>query len=150
MIKNLFINTKRAKIQRLTFLRDSFLRDVPEEKFRYDRYVSQYKKKDKCGTICCIVGWLPMIFPSVFKWLQLGTQIIVKMHRMPSDGFRGQIRRFFGINKNVYGYLFEGMALTNSDGLQLLPAVRNMRTVSKATAVKRMNRAIELIEAGII
>jgi hypothetical protein len=148
-IRSLFVTTRAAKLQRLTVLRDRFA-FVPEEQFRYDLYVSRYDAKDKCGTICCIAGWLPAIFPTVFKWLQVGTGFIVKIHGWPTKSFTSQIRRFFGLNKNTYSYLFEGKALMSREGKVLRPAVKNIRSTSKLVALGRIDQVIQLIEDEVI
>ena len=148
-IRSLFVTTRSAKLQRLTILRNRFAKDVPDDGFRYDRYVSHYSAKDKCGTVCCIAGWLPMIFPKVFKWLQVGGYFIVKIHRMSTNNYHSQIRRFFGMNKNTYAYIFEGKAL-ELDGRTMYPAVRNMRKVTKLAAIKRIDNVIELVNEGAL
>lgn len=149
-MKNIFAKTRSQKLNRLNTLRDRFDRDVPESAFRYDRYVSQYSAEKKCGTICCIAGWLPLVFPKVFKWLQVGREFIVKIHHMPTVGFPKQIQRFFGIDNNIYGYLFQGKALVNLEGRTLYPAVRNMRHFTKNAATRRIDNVIELIQSGTI
>lgn len=149
-LKDMFISTKRAKIQRLTLLRDRFVENIPDAQFKYDKYVTKYDAKHGCGTICCIVGWLPEIFPTIFKWAQVGVNYVVKIRQAPNYDFHRHVQRFFGINANVYGYIFEGRELIDKEGRVLQPAVVNMRKVSKKVAVRRMNRAIELIQSDIL
>jgi hypothetical protein len=51
--------SKAMNIEKLLKLCD-FLDTLPPEKFNYD----------KCGTVCCAVGWLPKLFPDDWEWLK--------------------------------------------------------------------------------
>ena len=49
-----------------------FLDTLPEEQFEFDAVVSEWDRtKDKpCGSVCCAIGWAPMVFPELIKWDQ--------------------------------------------------------------------------------
>lgn len=45
-----------------------FLEDLKPSKFDYRRIVSRWNKDTTCGTVCCAIGWLPVVFPKKFSW----------------------------------------------------------------------------------
>lgn len=63
------IEEKRDQIAQ--FLQE--ILDFVEEKdeiggFDFSDYVKQWDKVHKCGTVCCMEGWLPAIFPDKVHW----------------------------------------------------------------------------------
>lgn len=61
-----------TKGEALIKLRD-FLKDLPEEKFNFDKWVTSYKKDENnnpCGTACCAYGWIPQAVPELgITWI---------------------------------------------------------------------------------
>ena len=64
----------------------SFLEKLRKNKFYYGTLVNKWDNKMECGSVCCAIGWLPAVFPSLWSWANgtLGT----------GEG----LREFFGIN----------------------------------------------------
>lgn len=143
-------NTKKQTIARLSLFASLVTANVPNEGFRMDRYVTKYDAKHGCGFICCLVGWLPAIFPKFFRWSQVGSGWIAKLRNFPTFDPKGQVMRFFGISSELFDHLFAGTELRNEEGRIILAAVPDMRTITRDQAVARMNKAIRLMELGKI
>lgn len=47
-------------------------------KFNMGRYVTVWDAEHRCGTCCCIEGWLPVIIPNKAEWSSDGTTVQVK------------------------------------------------------------------------
>lgn len=49
----------------------SFLDTLPPEKFDLEDWVTEVdpKKRHPCGTVCCAVGWLPVVDKKNWKWV---------------------------------------------------------------------------------
>lgn len=148
MIRTNKASTKKQTIARLTLFSKLVKANVPNDQFRMDRYVTKYDAKHNCGFICCLVGWLPAIFPKFFHWIQLGNGWTAKLRHFPTFDPKRQVMRFFGISSELFDHLFAGTELRNEEGRVIAPAVIDMRTISLERAVYRMNHAIRLIEEG--
>lgn len=59
--------TKKEVIQERRDKLLDFMRNLPAEKFKIDSVVLEINK-NQCGTVCCVEGWLPAVFPGSFKW----------------------------------------------------------------------------------
>jgi hypothetical protein len=53
----------------------AFLRGLRFEEFHIGEWVSQAETqidgiggRNRCGTCCCAVGWMPKVFPEAFSW----------------------------------------------------------------------------------
>jgi hypothetical protein len=55
--------TKREKFLAII----EFLEKLDESQFDYGDFVSK-TDDNGCGTVCCVAGWFPAIFPNDFKW----------------------------------------------------------------------------------
>lgn len=141
--------TKAKTIARLETLRDRVKKEVPDEKFRMDRYVSRYDQKHNCGFVCCLAGWLPALFPTSFKWFRDATGYTVRLIGGTFDLTKA-VKNFFGIGDNLFDFIFAGRALYDNQGEELLPAVASMRAVTRDQAIFRLNRAIWLVRAGVV
>lgn len=47
-----------------------FLENLPTKKFNFGEIVEKFDQKNKCGTICCAVGWCPTVFPRDWTWVK--------------------------------------------------------------------------------
>lgn len=54
--------TKKQKWEALI----AFIDQLREEQFKYSFFVSEMRHG--CGTVCCIAGWFPKIFPKDWEW----------------------------------------------------------------------------------
>jgi hypothetical protein len=54
----------------------------PGKRFDFSSYVSEWDDQHKCGTICCMVGWIPAIRPDLAKWdfIEGETKLYVATH----------------------------------------------------------------------
>lgn len=145
---HLFRPRKKTAIARLKEMRDRFDSTIPKRRFNMSRYVTKYNAQMNCGYICCLVGWLPAIFPAIFRWSMEATGWTVRARYMSFDTQR-HVERFFRINSEVFSSLFAGKELV-VDGRVLIPAVVDMRSVSKGQALRRVDIAIRLMEKGRI
>lgn len=141
-------NQKQALL-RLETLRTRASNEIPADRFRMDRYVSKFDRKHNCGFICCLVGWLPALFPDAFKWINVAGNFVVKLLGAPSFDFKAQVQNYFGITENAFNYMFAGRALYDVDGKQLFPAVANMRNVSLDQALRRVDNVIRLMRQDV-
>ena len=150
MIRTVKAKTKKQTIARLTLFSKLVEANVPKERFRMDRYVLKYDHKRNCGFICCLVGWLPAIFPKFFRWSRVGTNWMAKLHDFPTFDPKRQVMFFFGISSELFDHLFTGAELYNDEGRVMLKAVPNMRTITLDKALERLNKVIRLMEEGRI
>lgn len=150
MINSNKAKTKKQTIARLMLFSELVKANVPNEGFRMDRYVTKFDIKHNCGFICCLVGWLPAIFPKFFRWTLVGSGWISKLRDFPTFDPKRQVMRFFGISAELFDHLFAGTELRNEAGRVIAPAVVDMRTISRDNALYRVNRAVRLIEEGRI
>ncbi len=148
MIRTVKATTKKQTIARLTLFSELVKANVPKERFRMDRYILKYDNKNKCGYICCLVGWLPGIFPKFFRWIRVGSNWMAKLHNASTFDPKSQVMKFFGISSEMFDHLFAGSELRNDEGRVILAAVPNMRTISLDKALGRLNKVVRLMEEG--
>lgn len=46
----------------------AFLDELPRNKFLFSSVVEEYDYENDCGTVCCFMGWTPVIFPHLMEW----------------------------------------------------------------------------------
>lgn len=42
----------------------------PGKGFNFKTYVHKWDKDNRCGTVCCMEGWLPSLYPKQTKWVE--------------------------------------------------------------------------------
>lgn len=141
--------TKAKTISRLQALSARAKKGIPKERFKMDRYVTRFDQRHNCGLICCLAGWLPALFPTSFKWFRDATGWTVRLLGGTFD-MTGAVKRFFGIDDNIFRFIFLGRAMYDNQGYELLPAVESLRTVTRDEALRRLDRAITMIDKGIV
>ena len=47
-----------------------YLKTLPVSAWDFARTVTQLDPNDGCGTICCAIGWLPMLWPEHWSWIR--------------------------------------------------------------------------------
>ena len=90
----------------------AFLETLDEQQFNYEVYVTDFDKETNCGTVCCVGGWFPRIFPEDFQWIgSLGKdRLYVKGNREDFDQtVKESIQEFLEISEFIYQALFHGM-----------------------------------------
>ena len=63
---------KMEKITDLELLKKlvAGLKTLEDSQFKYRPFVSQYDRKNECGTVCCAWGWMPKFVPeSGVRWV---------------------------------------------------------------------------------
>jgi hypothetical protein len=45
-----------------------FLDGLDDSKFNFAHVVETYNPLNCCGTVCCAMGWTPVVFPDIVKW----------------------------------------------------------------------------------
>jgi hypothetical protein len=53
--------------ERLLKLAD-FLDELDDSKFNFSHVIEKYDTENNCGTVCCAMGWVPVVFPDIVKW----------------------------------------------------------------------------------
>jgi hypothetical protein len=53
-----------------------FLEKLPPKKFYFGTWVKEWK--NECGTVCCAIGWCPVVFPEHFKWCYDTTNVLFR------------------------------------------------------------------------
>ena len=49
-----------------------FLEELDDEKFYFGSVVSKFEtvKGKRCGSVCCAIGWTPVVFPKQVAWIE--------------------------------------------------------------------------------
>lgn len=87
-----------TRTQRNRFLRlASFLEALPNRKFNIYDWVRQKNRTGDCGSVCCAIGWLPVVFPRQWKYRQECGSLIPQHHNPVSRGPCEDAVQFFGV-----------------------------------------------------
>jgi len=57
------------KYKRMEKLAD-FLDKLPRRQFYFGDIIDTWDWKKGCGSVCCAIGWTPMVFPKFIKWTE--------------------------------------------------------------------------------
>lgn len=85
----------------------SKIKDLKEEEFKFDLEIT--KSKDTCGTVCCIMGWLPKFFPEMdFTWKEYTgfKKLVVFYNNQPL--YTSNLKEIYGLDSKDVSYLFTG------------------------------------------
>lgn len=140
---------KSTRINRLQKLHD-FLIKLPEKKFDFSSYVTKTDDKG-CGTICCAAGWLPRVDPKNWKWVNINTALYSSMRLKidSTDNAEFDLRKYFGINENLYNNLFESsIMLDGSHRDNIITKLKQPldRNATAKQVAKRIKSAIDLLK----
>ena len=47
-----------------------FMDELPRKSFEFSKVVDFYDEEKECGTVCCFMGWTPVIFPHLMEWVR--------------------------------------------------------------------------------
>lgn len=83
----------------------AFLRELPPESFYFGNIVDKKDEKG-CGTVCCAVGWMPMVFPDKVKWTQKYEIETVALTEQRSGYWEDVPAAIFGITDDLAVDLF--------------------------------------------
>ena len=117
----------------------AFLAELPEEKWFFGDVIDQ--EEDGCGTVCCAIGWSPLIFPEEAKWTigKFGGNV-------NDEGYDETGSHIYGMSELVAEHLFSPG--TRRHIHTELPALRPSCTVEEFTA--HIAQFIELVRDGKI
>ena len=90
---------KKLHRERLLKLAD-FLDTLKRKQFDYSDYVTEYDYKNKCGTVCCAIGWCPAVFPEDWRWRR---GVFVNSVGTKNGSTRHD---WFGLSLSEFEYLF--------------------------------------------
>ncbi len=134
---------------------------LPDNKFRYDNFVSKSKVVDKdteqtCGTVCCVAGWYPAWFPEAgLIWDDHGLESVKKTNNYDDD-ICNALMKYHGIGYHLTQVLFYGQKEqfnTNkfdSDLFTLEIGIGETYRVPKKNVVKLFKLVINLIKKDMI
>ena len=80
------------------------------EKFNYRHWVSEFDKRQNCGTVCCVAGWYPAWFPEaglVWKLREGKLGLLPTTKRFVDD----QLVNYHNLDYDVIDCLFYGAEL---------------------------------------
>lgn len=83
-----------------------FLWQLPAEKFNFRREVEKHDERN-CGTVCCAIGWTPVVFPELVEWHMLNVSLYTRRKKESIDSPHGVANGLFGLNENEFDYLFQ-------------------------------------------
>lgn len=84
-----------------------FLKELPEDKFDFSDVVSKYDDENKCGTVCCAIGWTPIIFPNLVHWNPPSDEVCeLSMTEGLSYHFSIIAAKLFGLTQTLAEWLF--------------------------------------------
>lgn len=92
-------NTERKRLLKLA----NFIKNIPRKKFDLGVIAEE---RDSCGTVCCAIGYCPVVFPRNFKYVrdEYG-QINVELKTYGGYDFTAA-RSFFKLTHNEADFLF--------------------------------------------
>lgn len=86
------------------------LEKLKPKQFDYSLYVSNYSKRHKCGTVCCVAGWYPKWFPeSELEWVydEMGyINLYDKSREYDTDEMLGI---YHDLSNDIINFLFYGV-----------------------------------------
>lgn len=125
-----------------------FLKILNPRKFDFGDVISKWDREKKCGSVCCVIGWVPAIFPRLVKWsgsLETSSQFKIKGKRGPQS--YGEVGSFlFGIDSFTADTLFNPSALH-----RVHASLRNKGNVETPKQVAKMlEKFLKLVDKGEI
>ena len=92
----------------------AFLDTLPPEKWDFLHIITRKNPSRTCGTVCCAIGWTPVVFPRLIKWKDL----FVRSKRA-YEIVKEQSQRLFGLSTEQINLLFIPRVSWNSESNQL-------------------------------
>lgn len=88
-----------------------FLKTLDKDKFSFHKVVDKYE--NGCGTVCCVVGWFPKIFPDLVEWTATPSKFndVLMYYIKPKNinkelNFDEIASPILNIDDGICGYLF--------------------------------------------
>ena len=94
------------------------VKTLKEEQFRFEEWITEFDEEKSCGTVCCIVGWMPQWFPNCgikymyeYGYLELCVEDEIDSY----ERIMSHLSTLLGIPLNVVEYLFAGKQKPSED-----------------------------------
>lgn len=92
---------KKQRLRKLS----AFLKTLPPENFDFGDVVTVFDQEEKCGSICCAIGWTPKVFPKLVMWAK-HYSISVKSTTTEKTGYIQVASELFEISEEHAELLF--------------------------------------------
>lgn len=94
--------TDRTCFNRLEKLA-TFLDTLPRRKFDFREVVTRWDAdKPSCGSVCCAIGWTPVVFPRDWEWASENESNPIQQRGVVDDSSPLDIQEFFGLTEREY------------------------------------------------
>lgn len=84
----------------------NFLDQLVPKKFDFSSVVTEVDSAEECGTVCCAMGWTPVVFPDLVKWCEKGYDIELVDSKYSRLGYYYVAHRLFGVSTLTALFLF--------------------------------------------
>lgn len=85
---------KLGKLRKLA----AFLRKLKPEAFDFQMLVRHFDEEKQCGTVCCAIGWCPVVFPDEITWDDITDRL--------DDSYADISSHLFGLDRKASKILF--------------------------------------------
>lgn len=95
--------------KKLKLIIDRFKAHIAPNQFKFSDYVTEYDRINNCGSVCCIVGWFPKLFPKAgIIWGSRSLDLVDK-----KDGdIKKHLCELLQCSLDLVDYLFYGKNFT--------------------------------------
>ena len=132
---------ERKRLEKLI----GFLKNLNRKKFYFNNVVDTWDEKGECGSICCAIGWTPVIFPRSIKWVPGSHDLFVKKINK-QDRFDRVSYHLFGIHPDLSFDLFRAR-----NQYQVNKNLNNLPNKATPKAVAKMlEKFLKLVDKGEI
>lgn len=105
--------SRKVTLSRLKKAR-KFWGTLREEQFDFSEFVLEAKevKSKMCGSVCCLLGWMPAVNKKYFQWDYYGddAHVYLSIGGIDKNGRHidgRDVIYYFGLKDDLYGHLFE-------------------------------------------
>ena len=133
---------ERKRLEKLI----GFLKKLKPEKFNFGSVISKWDRKHECGSVCCAIGWTPVIFPNLIKWNH-NSLLSLAIKKTGNGRSFGWIASYlFGIDFRISTSLFSPQDQDDvHENLKRLPEEATPKAVAKM-----LEKFLKLVDKGEI
>lgn len=88
----------------------AMLKKIPVHKWNYSAWISDYSVENKCGSVCCALGWYPKFIPeSGLEWSLDKENVLCLVDKDGDEGIvpiAFQAARWHGVNYSIITVIF--------------------------------------------
>jgi hypothetical protein len=81
-----------------------FLTNLKPSEFDFSEIVGEFDYDNNCGTVCCAIGWLPVVFPEEAVWVD---ELSITSTLISNNGAFNTTQSIFEITEEESVGLFE-------------------------------------------